>query len=347
MTLVVALAALAASTGQHPAPRCAVLKQSAQPKSGTTWLGQLLYSLGEAACDDERRCQAKRHSRRMRIVGRHLDMRIEPRLEKHDVPGVGDEKFGYHGALFPIDPPREKVNAKRLDELAATLQEEKTCIFFMFRDPRDVVVSACHHGGKPCNLQSFWRKHMAATAEWISLRYAVFAHLEARGAPVSAVFFEDLKRNFTGTAATIAAAAGLPVPARLLPRVQEETSLKALRDLAADGHLGGGETKVRKGHDCGFLSADGLTPEDISWANQFMDALPSALRRKFNCGDEAMAPARAVSLAFMSAKRGRTEEATSQATFSGRPLRREGESAGRAPWLREATASDHAMSETY
>lgn len=286
-------------------PRCAELRLSAQPKSGTTWLAQLLYSLGTAACEDGR-CKARKGATHMHLSGDHLDLRIEPKSDKHGVPGVGDEKFGYHSALFPKSPPDETLNAQRLDDLADKLRAEKTCIIFMFRDPRDVVVSGCHYTenwrhGEKCDLEGFWRKHVAATAEWISLRYSVFAYLEARGAPVSSVFFEDLKTNFTATATAIAAAAGLKVPARLLPRVQNETSLDALRDLAADGHLAGGETKVRKGEQCGFLSATNLTAEDISWASQFIDAMPRALRRKFACGDDAEVSARPTRPAFLAA----------------------------------------------
>lgn len=315
---LVALAGLVGATFRGESagatePRCAVLKLSAQPKSGTTWLSQLLYSLGTAACDDGR-CTVEHGATHMHLTGPDLDLNIEPKADKHGIPGVGGEKFGYKNALFPKKPPTETLDAQRLEELAATLRAEKTCILFMFRDPRDVVVSGCHYsqkwreGAETCDLGHFWRKHLAATAEWISLRYAVFAHLEASGAPVSSVFFEDLKTNFEATAATIAANAGLEVPARLMPRVQAETSLDALRNLAADGHLAGGETKVRKGEQCGFLSAN-LTAEDISWAAQFIDAMPRALRKKFACGPEAGVSARAGRTAFMAA-RGPTENKT-------------------------------------
>jgi len=309
-----------ASDGQAGSGRkhshCAKVHQNAQPKSGTTWLESIVNLVAHQYCsanscttiqdEDAKDAQIRRS---VEVTGDKSDREWHTLVALNaDGKSTHEKWFQGKHKLFPYEAVGHSPNYPRtqaplgvtktpafkqqLFEFAAHMKKSHTCIIGLLRDPRDVVLSACHYiDGSACHPEDYLKSNLNSTLSWTELRFNVYNELRAMiPDQFFVVFYEDLKADFKGTVGRLAGQLGFPLGPAALAAIENSTSFTTMRNMEALGVMNGkskkkghGE-KVRQGEACGFATEVG--PQTAAWSVKELAKYASVeLNERFTCAD--------------------------------------------------------------
>lgn len=222
-----------------------------EPKSGTTWLEHVLRALVTEYCGHAVGCDTVPgdHTVAAKTAADLVTFSVEG---KHVIPYVGHKNdFDFSRAPKVSDADLRAAASRRLEEASSG-----TRWLAIFRDPRDVTISACYHMYKGCpNADKYMSKRLGTITAWIDLRYRLFKAMQGLAPErVTLLFYEEMRRDEQGTIMDLAELFGVPLDREQAARISAETTFDAMallpktavaQDFAASG-------KVREGLVCGY-----------------------------------------------------------------------------------------------
>lgn len=288
---------------------CASLHLSVQPKSGSTWLEFVLAAVTDEYCSVNH-CStnnggsadgwwgidfAEGHPRTTSLKtvnrkGKHT-MRVLKEVQMHYVK---EPEIGQDAALQEIQKADWASLDRSIKASGLKDRDERKCYIYMFRDPRDVALSACHyfHQGSECNADQYLADRISSYSAWTQLRYAEYKSL-SQVAPDQhfEVFFSDLSRTFVPTVVRLADSIGMPITEAQAEAIEKAVSIDKMRkaekrdETLMDRSVlsrGGSGDKIRKGATCGFKSEVAeKTAEAVT--SKMNSVLSDELAQMFDC----------------------------------------------------------------
>lgn len=252
-----------------------------EPKSGTTWLEYVVKEILTTACTDETTCHLT-HNERTVTTETAAAMLTYSLDEKHIIPGVG------HINKFDFNNPPALTDKEIRMRARETLRNSSTGKQWLvvFRDPRSVTLSSCFHMYKNCpDPAGFSMKRIDVLTKWIDLRYRFFKELQKQAEPkrVMLLFYEDIREDEVGYINKIGGFFGVSLTEAQVAKVQETTTLSAMKDMGKRVPQGGAASgKVREGATCGYRSE---LPEDAGKrvTQKMRRLLGKELKQKWTC----------------------------------------------------------------
>jgi hypothetical protein len=284
--------------------------QNAQPKSGTTWLENIVNLMVHQYCSANG-CTALQdedapdpRDRRQVLVSsqewqtlvdlnadgektNELWLRDKHKLFPYEAVGTPPK---YPKTPAPLEVMTTPAFKQQLFEFAAHMKKHRTCIVGLLRDPRDVVLSACHYvEGSACRPEEYLKANLNATLSWTQLRFNIYNELSAMIPDrFFVLYFEDLKEDFQGTVGHLAEQLGFPLGAESLAAIEHETSFSRLKHMETDGVLNGKSRrtghgdKIRRGAACGFSSE--VDSPTAAWStSMFAKYATASFNERFSC----------------------------------------------------------------
>lgn len=279
-TMILAFGLVGRSTGyqtRREPPGGITLLINGEPRSGTTLLEKLVVGCMKVHCEITEACQMSVKSKVdideyvVSVSAWPGARRMASTALKHIVPNFGHR----NGLDFRSIPSGDKLDMERA--VGKTLGEmpQGGRYLTILRDPRDLLMSACHnqHGG--CQSpDEFAKENMRAAVAWTSARFKFFQMLSAKVADnVLILFYEDLIVDFAGAVQQISQFLGTPL--------RQEASEQVALDVTA---LRTDENSTRSApHACGFSRE--LSPLVIrNFTAMMYGTLPHELSAKWACG---------------------------------------------------------------
>lgn len=254
-----------------------------EPKSGTTWLEYLVKETLEVLCKPSHKCSWKVKGRLATINSPTGDANFGV-ANKHTIPGLsGKNSFHFcHPPNFTDEEVLETAQRELIEQPHANW-------IAIFRDPRDVTISACYHEYKDCpDTEHYVQTHLPRVVEWVDLRHRFFKEVERQdNGRVLNLYYEELKASSVREIQRLGFfLLGLRATAAEAVEVQRRASLSSMKAAGGEIPQGGAKSgKVRKGSSCGFRSE--LSPAAASRATEVMRQMlvGSALQMKWQCCD--------------------------------------------------------------
>lgn len=229
------------------------IRLNGEPKSGTTWLEQIVRETLARVCRDTLNCSVSQTGRTTHVQMTDGVRRFEGTYEKHVIPNVaGKMTLEFSNAPNLTD---DQVVEKAVHLLKFGSPERKWIV--IFRDPRDVTISACYHEIKDCpKAAEYVQEHLRTVTSWTRLRYQFFRTVLALSPErVMLQFYEDMLAAPTEHVASLSAFLGMPASPMEAEGIAKNTSLAAMKAAGTSIPQGGARSgKVRRGEACGFRS---------------------------------------------------------------------------------------------
>lgn len=258
------------------------IRINGEPKSGTTWLEMVVRETLAVLCNLGHNCSYSQKGREALIRVKSGDRQVSVH-RKHDIPGVADK-----AALDFTPPPEltdEELSLKAAEELA---QEAGVRWLVIFRDPRDVTMSACYHQFWNCpHKEAYFKSNFPSVVKWTDLRHRFFQEVVRQDSSRALIlFYEDLKADLSKQVSRLSGfllgqeQAGTAETTEVVKR----TSFIAMKAAGLAVPQGGAQTgKVRKGEVCGYRSD--ISPEAAVRAADILHKIlsNSSLRYRWEC----------------------------------------------------------------
>lgn len=256
------------------------IRLNGEPKSGTTWLEQIVFRILIHVCAHNDHCSVKeRTNRSMKVETLQSILDFHGNRKKHRIPYSGRSK----GIDF-TNPPRPTSSHIRRNARQFLHGHRNKKWLAIFRDPRSVTISTCFHLVKDCpDRAAFTLQHIRVLSKWIDLRYRFWRSIEELDAArVKLLYFEDLKEDPRAEVRGIANFFGLAISPEGITRVLNETRIEHMRRDAQIPRGGAKSGKVREGKVCNYK--DDLPERAAALATQAMrDELSPELLEKWTC----------------------------------------------------------------
>jgi hypothetical protein len=265
----------------------------AQTKSGTTWLESILKEIASQYCFANG-CTVENmdwSSAKPFYVRFQNGQKMKFDLHfKHNLLLPHSKTSTHPGTNASGIRERWEARSSEVPEVAKHNQLEKKCRIGVYRDPRDVTISACHFFTRDCNPDQYLTDHLEATATWIGIRHEEFsiAHEFAPNTHFM-LFYPDLMNEFVPTVTRLARDLGLPVDKAVVAEMEQKFSVKNMKKRESKGlvrnsvkHYG---SKVRKGGLCEFRTEVSSTTAREATV-KMASILPKDLMMRFECDEE-------------------------------------------------------------
>jgi len=265
-----------------PPGRIQQIRINGEPKSGTTWLEMVVRETLAVLCNPGRNCSYSQRGRMALIRDKSGDKQVGVG-RKHAIPGVADKAALEFSA--PLELTDQELSLKAEEELA---NEAGVRWAVIFRDPRDVTLSACYHQFWNCpQKEEYFKSNYRSVIKWTDLRHRFFREVVRRDSGRALLlFYEDLKADLLQQVLRLSAfllgqdQAGTAEATEVVKR----TSFSAMKAAGLAIPQGGAQTgKVRKGEACGYRSD--LSREAAAKATDILHELlsNSSLRYRWEC----------------------------------------------------------------
>jgi hypothetical protein len=252
-----------------------------EPKSGTTWLEFIIDRIIEHGCDDVKSCTYKKTGRNyVAHFDDANDVEFLPDSNKHKIPSIG------HSGGFDFSEAPNLTDEQIRDAALQLLPHvgPNRGWIAIFRDPRAVLVSSCHHLRKQ-DCDGFAQYNFRASVAWIDLRYRFFrAFQPLSSTQVEIVSFEGLKHHFERNVRHIAAFMGISLGDDSVTAIKNETSITTMHTMEEHGQVpkGGAPVKVLTGETCSYK--DELQDATMAAISHHMESSMSVeLQAMFQC----------------------------------------------------------------
>jgi len=162
-----------------------------------------------------------------------------------------ENKFGYPDT-FTDEELRERVQK--------LLSKDPTAKWVtIFRDPRDVTISACYHLIHDCpDMEQFVQTHLPRDVQWVDLRFRFFKEIKRQDdSRVDIFFYDELQRfGVRGVQQLGLLLLGQPMATTAeAEEIQKRANFKSMERAGEAIPQGGAQSgKMRKGRLCGFKS---------------------------------------------------------------------------------------------
>jgi hypothetical protein len=187
-----------------------------------------------------------------------------------------------------------QADSESLKAVGMKDKHQRKCYIYIFRDPRDVALSACHYflEEDACNADKYLSERISGYTAWTQVRYDEYKTVsEVAPEQNFAVFFSDLKLNFVPTIQRLAESFGMPITDAQAAAVEKAVSFSEMRKAEQRNRTlldksvlsrGGKNDKMRKGTHCGFKGE--VTEKTAEAVTTKMNSLLSKeLAEMFDC----------------------------------------------------------------
>lgn len=265
-----------------PGGRTQQIRVNGEPKSGTTWLEMVVRETLAVLCKLGRNCSYSQRGRMALIRDKSGDKQFVA-ARKHVIPGVADK-----AALEFSAPPKLTDQELSLKAEEALAHEAGVRWVVIFRDPRDVTMSACYHQFRNCpHKEAYFKSNFPSVVKWTNLRYRFFQEVVRREKDRALImFYEDLKVDLLQQVLRLSRFLlhQEKVGTAEATEVVKRTSFSVMKAAGLAIPQGGAQTgKVRKGEACGYRSD--ISPEAAAKATDILHKLllNSSLRYRWAC----------------------------------------------------------------